>query len=239
MKNIRCLVLDDEPLAVNLLKEYIAKIAFLDLVDATTDALSAIEKIENNEVDLLFLDIQMPEIDGIQLMKIIQKKCKVILTTAYEKYALEGYKHSVIDYLLKPISFNIFYESVLKAKQFFLLTQSETVTSDIVTNQSVFFFVKTDGKNIMVQHADIVFIEGLKDYILIHLNNQKLVVLENLKDIELRLPTSDFKRVHRSFIVRTDKIIAIEGNQIHLINKTIPIGETYRKDFYDWIEKNK
>ena len=130
-------------------------------------------------------------------------------------------------------------ESILKAKQFFLLTQSEAVTSNIVTNQSVFLFVKTDGKNIMVQHADIVFIEGLKDYILIHLNNQKLVVLENLKDIELKLPTADFKRVHRSFLVRTDKIIAIEGNQIHLKNKTIPIGETYRKDFYDWIEKNK
>ena len=131
MKNIRCLVLDDEPLAIELLKDYISKIAFLELVDATTDALSAIDKIENNEVDLIFLDIQMPDIDGIQFMKIIQNKCKVILTTAYEKYAIEGYKHSVIDYLLKPISFNIFYENALKAKQYFSNTESKQTESSI------------------------------------------------------------------------------------------------------------
>lgn len=239
MKYIRCLVLDDEPLAIELLKDYISKITFLELVDATTDAFSAIDKIENNEVDLIFLDIQMPDIDGIQFMKIIQNKCKVILTTAYEKYAIEGYKHSVIDYLLKPISFTVFYESTLKARQYFANIEAKPVQSIAENNQKTFFFVKADGKNIMVQHSEIVFIEGLKDYILIHLQNQKLVVLENLKDIEEKLPRNDFKRIHRSFIVRTDKIIAVEGNQILLKDKAIPIGETYKHDFFRWIEDNK
>ena len=239
MKNIRCLVLDDEPLAIALLKDYISKITFLELVDATTDALSAIDKIKNNEIDLIFLDIQMPDIDGIQFMKIIQNKCKVILTTAYEKYAIEGYKHSVIDYLLKPISFNVFYESALKAKEHFRNFENKIVEKQNSTDQKNFFFVKTNGKNVMVQHTEIVFIEGLKDYILIHLQNQKLVVLENLKDIEEKLPSKDFKRIHRSFIIRTDKIIAVEGNQILLKDKVIPIGETYKKDFFSWVESNK
>jgi two-component system, LytTR family, response regulator len=239
MKTIKCLVLDDEPLAIELLKDYISKISFLELVEATTDAVYAIDKIQNEAIDLVFLDIQMPEIDGIQFMKITQNKCKVILTTAYEKYALEGYKHNVIDYLLKPISFTIFYESALKAKQHFNDFQNSTIETTVENNQKNFFFVKTDGKNIMVLHADIHYVEGLKDYILIHLQNQKLVVLENLKDIELKLPNNDFKRVHRSFIIRTDKIIAVEGNQILLKQKAIPIGETYKKDFFSWIESNK
>ncbi len=239
MKKIRCLVLDDEPLAIVLLKDYVDKISFLELIEATTDALIALEKIENNEIDLIFLDIQMPEIDGIQFMKIIQNKCKVILTTAYEKYALEGYKHSVIDYLLKPISFHVFYESALKAKGHFADFDAK-VSDDTNKNlQNNFFFVKTNGKNVMVQHADIVYVEGLKDYILIHIQNQKLIVLENLKDIEQKLPTADFKRVHRSFIVRTDKIIAVEGNQILLKDRAIPIGETYKKSFFEWVESNK
>jgi two-component system, LytTR family, response regulator len=239
MKTIKCLVLDDEPLAIALLKDYISKISFLELVAATTDAVYAIDKIQNEAIDLIFLDIQMPEIDGIQFMKIIQNKCKVILTTAYEKYALEGYKHSVIDYLLKPISFTTFYESALKAKQHFNDFQNSIIETTAENNQKNFFFVKTEGKNIMVLHADIHYVEGLKDYILIHLQNQKLIVLENLKDIELKLPNNDFKRVHRSFIIRTDKIIAVEGNQILLKEKAIPIGETYKKDFFSWIESNK
>jgi two-component system, LytTR family, response regulator len=239
MKTIKCLVLDDEPLAIELLKDYISKISFLELVEATTDAVYAIDKIQNDAIDLIFLDIQMPEIDGIQFMKIIQNKCKVILTTAYEKYALEGYKHSVIDYLLKPIPFNTFYESALKAKQYFNNFQNSTIEIAAESNPKNFFFVKTNGKNVMVLHSDIHYIEGLKDYLLIHLQNQKLIVLENLKDIELKLPSNNFKRVHRSFIIRTDKIIAVEGNQILLKEKTIPIGETYRKEFFNWVESNK
>ncbi len=239
MNPIKCLVLDDEPLAIELLKDYIAKIPFLELVEATTNAVDAIEKIQNEAIDLIFLDIQMPHIDGIQFMKIIQNKCKVILTTAYEKYALEGYKHSVIDYLLKPISFTVFYESALKAKLHFNTTSNSSSEILSENNQKNFFFVKTDGKNIMVLHSEIIYIEGLKDYILIHLQNKKLIVLENLKDIELKLPNQDFKRVHRSFIIRTDKIIAVEGNQILIKEKTIPIGETYRKDFFSWVESNR
>ena len=239
MNSIKCLVLDDEPLAIELLKEYIIKIPFLELIKVTTNAVEAIDLIQNNAVDLIFLDIQMPDIDGIQFMKIIQNKCKVILTTAYEKYALEGYKHSVIDYLLKPISFTVFYESALKAKLHF--NNSVIISPDITieNNQKNFFFVKTDGKNIMVLHSEIIYIEGLKDYILIHFQDKKLIVLENLKDIELKLPCQYFKRVHRSFIIKIDKIMAVEGNQILIKDKTIPIGETYKKDFFNWMYKNK
>lgn len=238
MDKITCMIVDDEPLAIALLKDYIIKIPFLDLVEATTDALYALDKIQNNSIDLLFLDIQMPDIDGIQFMKIIQHKSKVILTTAYKEYALEGYKHSVIDYLLKPISFSQFYESTLKAKKNFN-TKTDIITEKEGIQDKDFIFVKTDGKFVMVLFNEILYIEGLKDYILIHLKKEKLIVLENLKDIEAKLPSNDFKRIHRSFIVKLNKISVVEGNRIQLDDKIIPIGETYRNDFFEWINNNK
>lgn len=227
---IRCFLIDDEPLALDLLKDYVTKIDFLEYVGSTTDAISAFEILREEQVDLLFLDIQMPDIDGIQFMKILQNKCKVILTTAYDQYALEGYKHSVIDYLMKPISFNTFYESAIRAQMHF--PESLAIEND-------FFFVKTDGKLVMVQSNDLLHIEGLKDYILIHLVAEKLVVLENLKDIEAKLSHKNFMRIHKSYIVRLDRINSIEGNRVFVEGKEIPIGETYKKSFFNWVAKNK
>lgn len=227
---IRCFLIDDEPLALDLLRDYVNKIDFLEYVGATTDAISAFETLREEQVDLLFLDIQMPDIDGIQFMKILQNKCKVILTTAYDQYALEGYKHSVIDYLMKPISFNTFYESAVRARAHF--PEVQAIEND-------FFFVKTDGKLVMVQSADLLYIEGLKDYILIHLVDEKLVVLENLKDIEAKLSHLHFMRIHKSYIVRLDRIQSIEGNRVFIDSKEIPIGETYKKSFFNWVAKNK
>ncbi len=227
---IRCFLIDDEPLALDLLRAYVDKVDFLEYVGSTTDAISAFETLRDASVDLLFLDIQMPDIDGIQFMKILQNKCKVILTTAYDQYALEGYKHSVIDYLMKPISFNTFYESAVRAQAHFPETSS--IEND-------FFFVKTDGKLVMVQSDDLLYIEGLKDYILIHLKTEKLVVLENLKDIEAKLSHKNFMRIHKSYIVRLDRINSIEGNRVFIDDKEIPIGETYKKPFFNWVSKNK
>ena len=195
MKRIKCIVVDDEPLAVSLLGSYVEKIPFFELVFSTENPILALEYIQKNDADLIFLDIQMPELSGINFMKIVGDKLKYILTTAYSEYALEGYEHNVIDYLLKPISFDRFQKSALKAQERFPTNE---------TSANSYFFVKSSGQQHKINFDEILYIESIKDYVSIKTENQEYIVLDTLKSLENQLP-ENFARVHKSFILNLDK----------------------------------
>ena len=223
MKRIKCIVVDDEPLAVSLLGSYVEKIPFFELVFSTENPIEALEYIRKNEADLIFLDIQMSELSGINFMKIVGDKLKYILTTAYSEYALEGYEHNVIDYLLKPISFDRFQKSALKAQERFPTNE---------TSANSYFFVKSSGQQHKINFDEILYIESIKDYVNIKTDNQEYIVLDTLKSLEKQL-SDRFTRIHKSFIVNVDKIIRINPKTISLLLEIeIPMGETYKSDFF-------
>lgn len=231
---IHCAIIDDEPLAIDLLKDYVSKTYFLEMEFSTTNPLEALRKMEKKAVDLVFLDIQMPELNGMDFLKIAGNKTKVILTTAYSDFALESYDYGVIDYLLKPISYERFYKSVQKAKDFFKLSETEIGIKAIPEKE--YFFTKSDGKQVKIYFKEILYIEGLRDYVNIKTQGKEIIVLENLKDLEAFLP-QNFMRVHRSFIINLNKISEIDGNRVSVGSQHIPIGETYKNDFKDWLKK--
>ncbi|MGN6395452.1 MAG: LytR/AlgR family response regulator transcription factor [Mucilaginibacter sp.] len=241
---IRCLIVDDEPLALHILEDYISKIPFLQLVKATTNPIEALTLVQEKQVDLVFLDVQMPELTGIQFLRIANGKAKVILTTAYPQYALEGYELDVIDYLLKPIAFDRFFKSVQKAQSVSQPTavpvQPEPVQQQFQQPQndflSDFIFVKTEHKIQKVYLNDILFIEGLKDYISIFTPAERIITLQNMKKMEDALPEKNFIRVHKSYIVSINKIDSIERSRIFIGDKVIPVGDTYREDFFKIID---
>lgn len=228
MNKIKCIVVDDEPLAVSLLSSYVEKISFFELVFSTENPIEALEYIQKNEADLIFLDIQMPELTGINFMKIVGNKLKYILTTAYAEYALEGYEHNVVDYLLKPISFDRFQKSALKAQERFAVNRD--------SNDS-YFFVKSSGQQHRINLNEILYIESIKDYVNIKTENQEYIVLDTLKSLENELP-ENFARVHKSFILNLEKIEKIDVKNVFLNSgKEIPIGETYKSEFFLKIKK--
>jgi two-component system LytT family response regulator len=237
---INCLVVEDEPLARNLMTAYIEKIPYLNLLQACSNPLDAIDFLRENQVDLLFLDVQMPEITGITLLKILQKKPLVILTTAYSEYALEGYEHDVMDYLLKPITFERFLKAVEKAHARLSNTQTTTVIQEKIINNSEniqpFIFVKDGTKLVKIKLSDILYVEGLKDYVTIHTKTQKVVTLQRLKTLEEELPENKFIRIHNSFIVAFEAIEAIEKEKVQIGSVFIPISDTYRKSFKEFID---
>ena len=225
MTKIKCIILDDEPLAVELLKKHASENENLIVSLATTEVFEAIDFLKNNKVDLIFTDIQMPELTGIQLMKILDHSQKFIVTTAYQDYALESFNFHVVDYLLKPITKDRFDSSVKKYVDFFQMTSTK--------NQSTYLFVKADGKQVKINFSDLIYIEGLKDYIRIHTKTEKILVLETMKSFEEKLP-NHFKRIHRSYIINIDFLTSIDGNSVYLNQKILPIGETYRKEIKDF-----
>ena len=228
MRKIKCIVVDDEPLAIQLLENYVMKIPFLEMVFSSENPIEALEYIQNNEADLIFLDIQMPELSGINFMKIVGDKLKYILTTAYSEYALEGYEHNVIDYLLKPISFGRFEKSALKSQERFPANE---------TSANSYFFVKSSVQQHKLNFDEILFVESIKDYVNIKTENQEYIVLDTLKSLENQLP-ENFARVHKSFILNLDKIEKIDVRNVFLISgKEIPIGETYKSEFFLKIKK--
>ena len=245
MKTIRCLVVDDKPLALDILTDYIKKVDFLEFVASTTSALEALKIVEQESINLLFLDIQMPELTGIQVMKILGTRCRVILTTAYTEYALEGYEHNVIDYLLKPIAFDRFYKAALKAKQVFKLQQSiNTAPSAVATAEEKplelghtrdIIFVKTEYKIVKLRLDDILYVEGLQNYVSIYTKTERILSLKNIKKMEELLPAKQFVRVHKSYIISLDKIDSIERNRIFIGEAVIPVGETYKDNFMNMI----
>ncbi|MBM6499960.1 LytR/AlgR family response regulator transcription factor [Flavobacterium macrobrachii] len=223
MKKIKCIILDDEPLAVDLLKSYADKQLQLEVVLATTDVFEVIDYLQKQTVDLIFIDIQMPELSGIQLMQMFNKDNYFVVKTAYADYALESYDYRVVDYLLKPISFDKFHKSVQKFTDFVTLETHNHL------------FVKVDGRQVKINPKDIIFIEGLSDYIRIHLPNERLIVLDNLKDFINKLPSKEFMRIHKSYIIQLDKIKSIDGNMIYHDLGSTPIGETYKNEVKKWI----
>lgn len=232
---IRCLVVDDEPLALDILEDYISKVPFLTLVKTTTSAIEGLSLVQSDSVDLVFLDVQMPELTGIQFLKIINGKCDVILTTAYSQYALDGYELDVVDYLLKPIAFDRFYKAAQKVLQ--NNGNSHGAPQEIPSaNTHDFIFVKTEHKIQKIYLDDILFIEGLKDYISIFTKSERIITLQNMKKMEESLPAKSFIRVHKSYIVATGKIESIERSRIQIGEKIIPIGDTYREYFFKQIE---
>jgi DNA-binding LytR/AlgR family response regulator len=248
--NLSCLIVDDEPLARNLLTEYVRKVPYLQLIEACSSPLAAIEVLRNNPVDILFLDIQMPEVTGITLLKILQKKPLVILTTAYSEYALEGYELDVLDYLLKPITFDRFLKAVDKASQRLsqTLPAPAAVSATIVSgNQPAvsqpyvqpFVFVKDGTKMVKIRWNDILYVEGLKDYVAIHTRQHKIVSLQRLKQLETQLPADRFIRIHHSYIVALDAIDVIHKERVQIGTAFIPISDTYRKAFKDFVDRNQ
>ncbi|GAA0555628.1 LytR/AlgR family response regulator transcription factor [Chitinophaga japonensis] len=237
---INCLVVDDEQHAVDVLTHHISQTPFLQLVKSTTNPIEALQIVNVQKVDLVFLDIQMPEMSGLDFAKTIQGKCKVILTTAYSEFAAEGFELEVVDYLLKPISLPRFFKAVQRVLN--MVTSSIAVASEDASIEDDYIFVKTEfkGKMLKVNLKDIDYIEGMKNYVAIYHAGQKTMALLNMKDLEGRLPKKHFFRVHKSYIVSVNKIVAIEGNMVILKNvkADILLGETYKAAFYD-IMKDK
>ncbi|WP_299253484.1 LytTR family DNA-binding domain-containing protein [uncultured Aquimarina sp.] len=227
-----CVIIDDEPAAIRLLEKYITKVSFLDLKNTFTNPLEGLKYLENEPIDLVFLDIQMPEITGIQLSKIIDKKTRIIFTTAYPQFALDSYEVAAIDYLLKPIEFERFYAAVSKIK---LSNTSKNSVKNTTTDD--FFFFKTDGKNksVKVFLKDISYVESLKNYIAIHLCDQQIITYNTLKYFKETLPTSSFIQIHKSYIISIKHIDKIDNDSIWVHNQELPIGNTYRKSFFDTI----
>ena len=230
--NLKCCIVDDEPLALDLLESYVRKTPFLTLSGKFTDAISALDFMNREEIDLAFLDIQMPDINGMELSKIIRNKCRIIFTTAFSQYAVDSYKIPAIDYLLKPISYADFLEACNKAAEWFELKSSQTHASNIQSEiESI--FVKSDYKLRQIELKKILYIEGLKDYVKIYLEDEPhpILSLMSLKSMEEMLPASHFMRVHRSFIVQPDKIKIIERNRIVFGKQYIPISDSYKNEF--------
>jgi two-component system, LytTR family, response regulator len=241
---LTCVIIEDEPLARNLMEAYVQKISNLTLLNSFSDPLQALDFLRENAVDILFCDIQMPEITGITLLKILQKKPLVILTTAYSEYAIEGYELEVFDYLLKPISFERFLKAVEKAT--IRLTPSINYPSENATqireNESVtkeFIFVKDGTKLIKVKLDDILYIEGLKDYVSIITKERRIVSLQTLKSLETLLPESQFIRVHNSFIIAYSAIDTVDKEKILIGKNYIPISDSYKKAFREYLDRNQ
>ena len=231
---INCAIIDDEPLAAGLLKSYAEKTPFLNLVGTYGSAVEAMKEIRNNPVDLLYLDIQMPELSGIEFAKILPKDTKVIFTTAFQQYAIEGYKVSALDYLMKPVSYEDFLKASNKALEWFIITQKQqTYAADR------FMYVKSDYKLVRVSLDDILYIEGLKDYIRIYLQDgTKIMSLMNMKKLEDYLPRPEFLRTHRSYIVHMSKAEAIERFRIVFGDQYLPISDSYKEDVQQYFDSH-
>ena len=245
---IRCLAVDDEAPALLILADYIGQLPFLTLVGTTTNPIEALTMVQQGLVDVVFLDIQMPRLTGLQFLKLAGNRCKVILTTAYPEYALEGYENDVVDYLLKPISFERFFKAAQKVLALLPGPAPAPVLSPLVAAPilaiaalpaTAHMFVKGESKNkfLRVNHADILYIEGLSNYVSIQLPEQRVVTYQTLKELAETLPQPPFLRVHKSFIVSLDKIRMVDGNTIYIQDKEIPVGETYREQLYRLIRE--
>lgn len=227
---IRCIIVDDEPLAVTLLAQYVEKVPGLAVALKTTHVLEALSVVEQGDADLIFLDIQMPELSGIQFMKIIGNRCKVILTTAYTDYALQGYEHDVVDYLLKPFSFDRFMMAIVKAKE--RLEQKTTPAAKEVVDH---IFIKTEYRIQKIDHDAILYIEALRDYIALHTPSAKVLSLESMKNMEAILPASVFIRIHKSYIINRNKIAFLDRGKVVINGQYLPVGETYKEKFMSQI----
>ena len=223
---LKCLAIDDEPLALELLEDNISKVPYLQLVASCNNPIEAMQILQNEQVDLIFLDIQMPGLTGLQFIQTIQEKPMFILITAYEKYALEGFNLDVVDYLVKPVALERFIKACNKAWELYQLKTKKNIPGE----QPSYFFINADYSLIKVVFTDIMWIEGFKDYLKIHLKStsKPLVARLTMKSIEEQLPVSIFARVQKSFIVSKEHITAIRKNSIFINDVEIPVGDNYK-----------
>lgn len=234
---IRTIAIEDEPLALALITGYISKTSVLELVGAFDNPLDALEFLADNPVDVIVLDIQMPDLSGIEFIRTLQFPPKIIFTTAYEKYAVEGFKVNAVDYLLKPFSYQEFVAAVQKAKK---LIELESAQLPHIEANNQFLFLKSEYKIRKISFGNILYIEGLKDYIKVYHESEKAPILSinTLKSIEEKLPADRFMRIHRSFIVNLDKIETIERGRIIFGDVYIPVGDQYKDRFQEFLDKN-
>ncbi len=231
------IIVDDEPLAHEVLETYISKVSNLNLIKNCYNALEAKETIQNDQVDLMFLDIQMPQLTGLEFVRSMTQLPLVIFTTAYAEYALESYEIDAVDYLVKPIALEQFLKAINKAQDRYDQENENIQIGDD------YFFVKADKKLVKLFYNDILYIEGLKDYVIIRTNNGRVITLQTMKSLEAKLANKNFKRVHRSYILNKTKIKALLGNVVEIMEggkeKHIPIGKNYRDELFEEIHRKK
>ena len=232
---VRALIIDDEPLAQDVIKQYANKLPELNIIGTCNDAICAHSKLQEEAVDLLFLDINMPKLSGISFLKNLKNPPLVIFTTAYSEYALEGFELNAVDYLKKPFSFDRFCKAYFRAEELLQLQKTSNSASKFEIEND-FLFIKANKKTIKVNFSEIQFIEGLGDYIKIHLRDNKIVANLSMKKIHSLLPQDKFYRTHKSFIVSLENIDSVEGNMTVLGNSKLPIGNSYRADFMKFVK---
>ena len=225
-----CLIVDDEQLARKLLEEFVAKVPMLELKGMCKNPLEAMDILKSEHIDIMFLDIQMPELTGVEFIKTLQYKPATIFTTAYSEYALEGYELDVIDYLVKPFPLDRFIKAVNKAIEFIDLKRSAGKIDQGNNLDSNYILLHADHKIYKVNLDDIQYIEGLKEYVSYYTKEKRIIVLQSLKSIEESLPSNKFIRVHRSYIVPISRIKTLDGNQVQIGDKLIPIGRSYKEE---------
>jgi two-component system, LytTR family, response regulator len=227
MDRYSCIIIEDEPLALKRTSDFVSKIPFLNLIGTFDNSINGLFFLKSNKVDLLFLDINMDELSGIELLENSKIDSQVIITTAYQEYALKGYELNVTDYLLKPFTFDRFLKAVTKAQ--------ENIVNRSSDSQPDFIFVKTEYRLEKIMLNEIVYIEGMRDYRRIHTVNKKVMTLQNFSEFEKLIPSSIVCRVHKSYMVALNKIVSIERNRIKIADQLIPISETYKEVFYQFV----
>ncbi|MBU0489968.1 MAG: LytTR family DNA-binding domain-containing protein [Bacteroidetes bacterium] len=234
---IRTIVIDDEPLAMKLISGFVEKTSFLELTGSFDSAIAALDYLHEESVDLIFLDIQMPDLSGTAFAKMIGNDTKIIFSTAYEKYALDGFRLQAVDYLLKPFGYEEFLKAADRART---LIELESVQQKVPEDAGEFLFLKSDYKILRINFQDILYIEGLKEYVRVFLTNdaKPIVSLNTLKSLELKLPSSRFMRVHRSFIVNLEYVKTIERSRILFKKVAIPVSEQYKEKFQEFLNRN-
>jgi len=234
---IRAIIVDDEPLAQNVIQQYANKLPNLVIIDTCNDAICAHETLQKHEIHLIFLDINMPKLTGISFLKTLKNPPLVIFTTAYSEYALDAYELNATDYLKKPFSFERFCKAFYRAEELIQLKEQAENSETTIKTVENFLFIKSNKKSVKVNFSDILFIEGLGDYIKIHLNNKKLVTNLSMKKILNLLPSQKFYRIHKSFIISLEQIETLEGNMVSINGHKLPIGNSYRQDFMNFMNK--
>ena len=239
MKKITCLIADDEPMALSLIESYVLKTPFLELKAKCNSAIKAMEFLEtDSDIDLFFLDIQMPDLTGIEFSRLLPAKSKVVFTTAFDQYAIEGYKVNALDYLLKPFDYNEFLNAAQKARNHFEINSVQNAENQQNKKKSDFIFVKSEYRQIKINFSEILYIEGLKDYVKIYTSShpRPILTLMSLKKLEEELPSEQFMRVHRSYIISLEKIEAIERNHVVIKDGFITIAPNYKDILMEYIK---
>jgi DNA-binding LytR/AlgR family response regulator len=233
---MKCIIVEDEIPALKLLADYASRIPDIELVGTYQDAMSALGIVNSEHIDLMFLDIQMPLLTGIDLLKTMNSRPMVVITTAYAEYAVEGYHMDVIDYLLKPIPFERFLQAVNKALRNYNNLHLQRQNGQVNLERN-YFFVKEDYKLTKVLFDDILFIEGMSEYVRIHTTTRKIVTLESLKNLELKLPSDMFIRIHKSYIVAVNRVTAIVGNSVEIKGSLFTVGKSYRNHVMSFLKE--